>query len=70
MGQGIDYQKQMTETVYVNLPGPREPTAGMMGGELLHGFLAELYNAPNQATRDWVIQLCNRWNIVYRQKTD
>jgi len=43
----IDYQKQMMEIVYINLPGPKESTPGMTGGELLHGFLAELYEAPS-----------------------
>ena len=47
MGQAIEYQKLMMEIVYINLPGPEEPTPGMSGGELLHGFLAELYRAPN-----------------------
>ncbi|RAL71022.1 hypothetical protein C1G86_0776 [Dehalococcoides mccartyi] len=42
MGTAIDYQKQMTEIVYVNLPGPEEPQPGMTGGELLHGFWLNL----------------------------
>ncbi len=42
MGVAIDYQKLMTEVVYINLPGPPEPMPTMSGGELLHGFLAEL----------------------------
>jgi hypothetical protein len=46
MGQAIEYKKLMTEIVYINLPGPEEPAPGMSGGELLHGFLAELYLAP------------------------
>ena len=37
MGTPIEYQKLMTEIVYINLPGPEEPTPGMTGGELLHG---------------------------------
>ena len=64
----IDFQKQMTETVYVNLPGPEEPFPGMSGGELLHGFLAELYRAPSLEMKDYVTKACTRWNIVYRQK--
>ena len=44
MPQPIEYQHQFTETVYINLPGPAEPEPGMSGGELLHGFLANLYN--------------------------
>jgi glucosamine 6-phosphate synthetase-like amidotransferase/phosphosugar isomerase protein len=47
MGSAIEYQKQMTEIVYINLPGPTEPSPGMSGGELLHGFLAELYLSPD-----------------------
>jgi len=35
MGQSIEYQKLMTEMVYVNLPGPEEAAPGMTGGELL-----------------------------------
>jgi hypothetical protein len=67
MGTSIEYQKLMTEIVYVNLPGPSEPTAGMSGGELLHGFLAELYRAPDAQTKDYVNYLCLRWNVHYRQ---
>ena len=69
MGTAIDFQKQYSETVYVNLPGPVEPTPGMSGGELLHGFLAELYNSPKEV-REYVNQLCTRWNVVYRHKAD
>ena len=47
MAVAIEYQKVMTEIVYINLPGPEEAIPGMSGGELLHGFLAELYQAPN-----------------------
>ena len=39
MGTAVEYQKVMTEIVFINLPGPDEPNAGMSGGELLHGFL-------------------------------
>jgi hypothetical protein len=66
MGTAIEYQKLMTELVYVNLPGPSEPEPGMTGGELLHGFLAELYQSPNQDMRNFVNTLCNRWNVRYR----
>ena len=70
MGQSIEFQKQMMETVYINLPGPAEPTPGMTGGELLHGFLVELHNAPNPQIKDFVSSLCSRWNVVYRQGRD
>jgi hypothetical protein len=68
MGQSIEFQKMMTETVYVNLPGPAEPTPGMTGGELLHGFLAELYRAPSPEMKNFVSNLCLRWNVVYREQ--
>jgi hypothetical protein len=70
MPQSIEFQKQMLETVYINLPGPTDPTPGMTGGELLHGFLAEIYSAPGAETKELVKLLCNRWNVVYRQGHD
>ena len=70
MPQSIEFQKQMLETVYINLPGPSEPTPGMTGGELLHGFLAEIYNTQGPETKDLVRKLCQKWNVVYRQGHD
>ncbi len=67
MGTSIEYQKLMTEIVYTNLPGPAEPTPGMSGGELLHGFLAELYKAPDSETKSFVNYLCLKWNVHYRE---
>ena len=67
MAQSIEYVKQMVEIVYVNLPGPQEPAPGMSGGELLHGFLAELYRAPSAEMKAYLGELCFRWNVVYRQ---
>ncbi len=66
MGPAIEYQKLMTEIVYINLPGPANPNPGMTGGELLHGFLAELYSTPNMEIKNWVTSLCLRWNVHYR----
>ena len=66
MGVAIDYQKIMTEIVFVNLPGPGEPQPGMSGGELLHGFLADLREANDPAIRQFVDQLCARWSVRYR----
>ena len=43
MGTAVEYQKVMTEIVFINLPAPEEPTPGMTGGELMHGFLGDLY---------------------------
>ncbi len=67
MGTSIEYQKIMTEIVYINLPGPTEPDAGMTGGELLHGFLAELHNASNLEVKKFVDSLCFKWNVHYRK---
>ena len=51
MTQTIDYQKQLTDMMYINLHGPQEPDVGMNGGELLRGFLAELYRVPDEDVR-------------------
>ncbi len=67
MAQAIEYQKLMTEIVYINLPGPQEPNPGMSGGELLHGFLAELYRAPTPEMKAVISNLCNKWNVHYRE---
>jgi len=67
MGQSIEYQKLMTEMVYVNLPGPEEAAPGMTGGELLHGFLAELYRTSNPDVKNYVNLLCSKWNVRYRE---
>jgi hypothetical protein len=65
----IEYQKVMTEIVYVNLPGPKEPTPGMTGSELLHGFLAELHDGPNDEIRIFVSSLCNKWNLRFKRES-
>ena len=68
MGTAIDFKKQMTEIVYINLPGPAEPTVGMSGGELLHGFLAELYRIKSPEVKSYVDSLCVKWNVHYQGK--
>jgi len=67
MGTAIEYQKLMTEIVYINLPGPEEPVPGMTGGELLHGFLADMYRAKNGDLKDSFDSLCGKWNVHYRE---
>ena len=67
MGTAIEYQKLMTEIVYINLPGPPEPTPGMSGGELMHGFLAELYRATNSETKAFIESISGKWNVHFRQ---
>jgi hypothetical protein len=64
----IEYQKMMTEIVYVNLPGPKEPNPGMTGGELLHGFLAELHGSTSNEVQAYVNALCSKWNVRYRKE--
>jgi len=51
----------MTEIVYINLPGPTEPAPGMSGGELLHGFLAELYLGAKPEVKEYINDL---WHEV------
>ncbi len=67
MATAIEYQKLMTEIVYINLPGPAEPTPGMSGGELLHGFLAELYKTGSPEYKEFLNSLCLKWNVHYRE---
>jgi hypothetical protein len=66
VGKAIEFEKQFLETVYINLPGPHEATPGMTGGELLHGFLADLYRTPNQETKNYITFLANKWNVHFR----
>ncbi len=67
MAGAIEYRKLMTEIVYINLPGPEEPIDGMSGSELLHGFLADIYKTNNMAVKEFVNELCIRWNIRYQE---
>jgi hypothetical protein len=39
----------------------------MTGGELLHGFLADLYTTSSPDTKNFVMTLCNKWNVRYVQ---
>jgi hypothetical protein len=41
----------------------------MTGGELLHGFLADLYTTSNSDTKNFVMTLCNKWNVRYVQSS-
>ena len=66
MGTAVEYQKVMSEIVFINLPGPEEPTPGMTGGELLHGFLADINRSQDKNMKDIVNSLCGKWNIHYR----
>ncbi len=66
MGTAVEYQKIMSEIVFINLPGPEEPTPGMTGGELLHGFLADLDRSQGTNVRAFLDSLCGKWNVHYR----
>ena len=65
MGTAIDFKKRMLEDVNINLPGPADPTPGMSGGELLHGFLADLKKMQDPAMKAWLENLCTKWNVHY-----
>jgi hypothetical protein len=69
MGPSIEYQKIISEIVFINLPGPAEPAPGMSGGELVHGFLADLYNVRDPDFQQQLAVLCLKWNIHYRRKS-
>ena len=66
MGTAVEYQKIMSEIVFINLPGPTEPTPGMTGGELLHGFLADLNQSKDTNVKAFLDSLCEKWNVHYR----
>ncbi len=67
MGTAVEYQKIITEIVLINLPGPEEPTPGMSGGELLHGFLTDLSRSKNADVKGFIDSLCGKWNIQYKE---
>ena len=60
------YQRLMSETVRIYVPGPSKPDLHMTRGELLHGFLVALRDVPAPAFRDYLTLLCTKWNIDYR----
>ena len=63
----IEYQKVMTEVVFINLPAPEEPTLGMSGVEILHGFLGEFHKTTNPEIKAFTDAMCLKWNIHYRE---
>ena len=66
MGSAVEYQKVMSEIVFINLPGPKDPEPGMTGGELLHGFLSDLYQTPDTDVQTFIRSSCEKWNVHYR----
>ena len=67
MGTAVEYQKIMSEIVFINMPGPAEPTPGMTGGELLHGFLSDLHRSQDTQVERFLNSLCSKWNVHYRE---
>ena len=66
MGTAVEYQKVMSEIVFINLPGPTEPAPGMTGGELLHGFLADLNRSQDTTVKAFLDSVCVKWDVQYR----
>ena len=66
--QPIEYQKIMTEIVYINLPAPEEPTPTMSGSQIMHGFLAEFYRTREPEIRAFTDAMCLKWNVHYREQ--
>jgi hypothetical protein len=62
----IEYQKIMAEIVYINLPVSVEPTLGMSGMELLHGFLGEFERTSNAEVKAFTNAACLKWSVKYR----
>jgi hypothetical protein len=62
----VEYQKVMTEMVYINLPAPEEPRLGMTGSELFYGFLGEFTRAESPEVKAFVNAACLKWNVQYR----
>ncbi len=63
----IEYQKVMSEIVFINLPAPAEPAPNMTGPEILHGFLAEFHNTANEEVKKFTHDMCLKWNIHYKE---
>ena len=70
MPQPIEYQKVMTEVVYINLPGPERPDPSMSGSEILHGFLAEFGRVNDRDIKAFVDEMCLKWNVHFKQAED
>jgi hypothetical protein len=64
----IEYQKVMSEIVYINLPAPEEPLPNMSGPDILHGFLGEFYRSDNEIVRKFTHEMCLKWNVHYREQ--
>jgi len=64
----IEYQKVMSEIVYINLPAPEAPSPGMTGPDIIHGFLAEFFLTKNDEVKKFTNEMCLKWNVHYREQ--
>lgn len=66
-GAAIDYQKVFTERVFVKKNGPIDPDMNSTGGELLHGYLCDIYRLGqrDEGLKATIIEMCRKWNIYY-----
>ncbi|MFH1381825.1 MAG: hypothetical protein ABIH70_02930 [Chloroflexota bacterium] len=64
----VEFEKVLTDIVYINLPTPEEPKPGMSGSELFNGFIGEFARARTPEVRKFVEAACTKWNVHFRQK--
>lgn len=66
-GAAIDYQKAFVERVFIKKDGPTEPDGNSTGGELLHGFLSDVYRLglKDEKIKETIEFLCRKWSVFY-----
>ena len=66
-GAAIDYQKAFVERVFIKRDGPTEPDGNSTGGELLHGYLSDIYRlgAKDEKIKETIEFLCRKWSVFY-----
>ena len=66
-GAAIDYQKVFTERVFIKKDGPVDPDLNITGGELLHGYLCDIYRLgqKDENLKATIEGMCRKWNIYY-----
>ena len=63
--------KELSNVIDISdISGPQEPTAKMSDQELLHGFLTELYRKASPETKEYVDDLCRKWNVRFRAQSE
>ena len=68
VGTPIDYQRVYVERVVIHLTAPEEPGPSMVGFDLLHGYLCEIYRLRSRDPQFGPIidSLCQKWNVIYK----